>query len=178
MNEEMNHNYNNSNKIRNFGEGTSKSVPVQKVNSTTDGSIPTSKAMPSSRSESLESGGHININTSSGSGDTIVTKSSEEEYAKNKRVSFEVEEASNLDVESSKRSSLTTLSVHGTRDLQEVVKEIKDEFETASSYGKEVAVLLDVGKLPYQPCKGTGFRGGFSVFFFYNLVLSWFPFLS
>ncbi|XVF64541.1 hypothetical protein PTKIN_Ptkin09bG0177000 [Pterospermum kingtungense] len=157
--EEMNH---NSNKISNFGEGTSKSVPVEKVNSSADGSTSASKAMPSSKSESLESSGHININTSSGSGDTIVTKSSEEEYAKNKRVSFEVEEASNLDVESSKPSSLTTLSVHGTRDLQEVVKEIKDEFETASSYGKEVAVLLEVGKLPYQQRKGTGFGVIFS----------------
>ncbi|XP_017981663.1 PREDICTED: uncharacterized protein LOC18592362 [Theobroma cacao] len=162
MNEEINHNYNNSNKNTNFGEGTSKSVPVQKINSTTDGSTSTSKAMPSSKRESLESGGHIKINTSSGSADTIVTKSSEEEYAKSKRVSFEVEEASNLDVESSKPSSLTTLSLHGTRDLQEVVKEIRDEFETASSYGKEVAVLLEVGKLPYQQRKGTGFRVIFS----------------
>ncbi|XVE55309.1 hypothetical protein DITRI_Ditri03aG0148600 [Diplodiscus trichospermus] len=161
MNEEMNHNYNNSNKIRNFGEGTSKSVPVQKVNNTTDESTSTSKAMPSKKSESLESGGHVNINTSRGNADTIVTKSSEEEY-KNKRVSFEVDEASNLDVESSKRSSLTTLSAHGTRDLQEVVKEINDEFETASGYGKEVAVLLEVGKLPYQQRKGTGFRVIFS----------------
>ncbi|XVE60310.1 hypothetical protein DITRI_Ditri05aG0118400 [Diplodiscus trichospermus] len=160
MNEEINHKYNNSNKNENFGEGTSKSVPVQNVNSTSDGSTSASKAVPSSKSESLESGGHINI--SSGSGDTIVTKSSEEEYAKNKRVSFEVEEASNLDVESSKPSSLTTLSVHGTRDLQEVVKEIKDEFETASSYGKEVAILLEVSKLPYQQRKGTGFRVIFS----------------
>ncbi|XP_022773275.1 nitrate regulatory gene2 protein-like [Durio zibethinus] len=162
MNEEMNHNYNNSNKIRNFGEGTSKSVPVQSANITTDGSTSASKAMPSSKSESLESGGHININISSESGDTIVTKSSEEGHAKNKMVSFEVEEVSNLEVESSKRSSLTTLSVHGTRDLQEVVKEIKDEFETASSYGKEVAILLEVGKLPYQRRKGTGFRVIFS----------------
>ncbi|XVF36938.1 hypothetical protein REPUB_Repub19eG0101900 [Reevesia pubescens] len=164
MEEEKTHNHNNSNKIRNFGEGTSKSVPVQKVNTTNDGSTSTStsKAMPSSKSESLESGGHININTSSGSGDTIVTKSSEEAFAKNKRVSFEIEEASNLDVESSNPSSLTTLSVHGTRDLQEVVKEIKDEFETASNYGKEVAVLLEVGKLPYQQRKGTGFRVIFS----------------
>ncbi|XVF39304.1 hypothetical protein PTKIN_Ptkin01aG0024000 [Pterospermum kingtungense] len=168
MNVEMNHTYDSSNKIRNFDEGTSKSVPVPKVNSTADGSASTSKAMPSSKTESLGSGGsHIKISTSGGSGDTIVTKSSEEEYAKNnnnnKRMSFEVEEESNLDVvESSKPSNLTTLSVHGTRDLQEVVKEIKDEFEAASSYGKEVAVLLEVSKLPYQRRKATGFRVIFS----------------
>ncbi|XVE95503.1 hypothetical protein REPUB_Repub02eG0103100 [Reevesia pubescens] len=163
MNEEVNHNYNNiSHNSRNFGEGTSKSVPVQKVNITADGPTSASKTMPASKSESLESGGHVNINTSSGIADTIVTKSSEEEFTKHKRVSFEIEEVSNLDVESSKPSSLTTLSVHGTRDLQEVVKEIKDEFETASSYGKEVAVLLEVGQLPYQQRKGTRFRVIFS----------------
>ncbi|KAL4278642.1 hypothetical protein GQ457_03G032490 [Hibiscus cannabinus] len=163
VNEEMNHNYiPSNNKTRNFGEGTSKSVPVQRVNGITEASTSTSKAVPSSKSESLEPGGHINISPSSGSADTIVTKSPEEDFPKNKRVSFEVEEVSNLDVDSSKLSSLTTLSVHGTRDLQEVVKEIKDEFETASSYGKEVAVLLEVGKLPYQQRKGTGFRVIFS----------------
>ncbi|KAE8684499.1 hypothetical protein F3Y22_tig00111128pilonHSYRG00043 [Hibiscus syriacus] len=162
VNEEMNHNYNSggNNKIRNFGEGTSKSIPVQMVNGITEAS--TSKAVPSSKSESLELGDHINISSSSGSPDNIVTKSPEEDFQKNKRVSFEVEEVSNMDIDSSKLSSLTTLSVHGTRDLREVVKEIKDEFETASSYGKEVAVLLEVGKLPYQQRKGTGFRVIFS----------------
>ncbi|XP_039056226.1 protein ALTERED PHOSPHATE STARVATION RESPONSE 1-like isoform X2 [Hibiscus syriacus] len=162
VNEEMNHNYNSggNNKIRDFGEGTSKSVPVQRVNGITEAS--TSKAVPSSKSESLEPGDHINISSSSGSPDNILTKSPEEDFPKSKRVSFEVEEVSNMDVDSSKLSSLTTLSVNGTRDLQEVVKEIKDEFETASSYGKEVAVLLEVGKLPYQQRKGTGFGVKFS----------------
>ncbi|OMO78576.1 hypothetical protein COLO4_24708 [Corchorus olitorius] len=176
MNEEMNQNYKNdkSNKNRNFGEGTSKAVPVQNFNSAgaTDEPISSAKAIPSSKSESFESGGHININTSSGSADTIVTKSSEEESAKTKRVSFEVEEVSNMDVESSMPSSLTTLSVHGSRDLQEVVKEIRDEFETASSYGKEVAVLLEVNKLPYQQRKGTGFRGNTACFQRKSVVFS------
>ncbi|KAI8005162.1 Nitrate regulatory gene2 protein [Camellia lanceoleosa] len=43
------------------------------------------------------------------------------------------------------------ISAHGTRDLQEVVTEIRDDFATASSFGKEVAMLLEAGKVPYQP---------------------------
>ncbi|CAD5317467.1 unnamed protein product [Arabidopsis thaliana] len=84
------------------------------------------------------------------------TKSSrevEEQYGRKKGVSFELEETtstSSFDVESSKISSLSSLSIHATRDLREVVKEIKSEFEIASSCGKEVALLLEVGKLPYQ----------------------------
>ncbi|KAG7587378.1 hypothetical protein ISN45_Aa02g025790 [Arabidopsis thaliana x Arabidopsis arenosa] len=84
------------------------------------------------------------------------TKSSrevEEQYGRKKGVSFELEETtstSSFDVESSKISSLSSLSIHATRDLREVVKEIKSEFEVASSCGKEVALLLEVGKLPYQ----------------------------
>ncbi|KAL3638827.1 hypothetical protein CASFOL_016734 [Castilleja foliolosa] len=68
-----------------------------------------------------------------------------------KGVSFEVEEESRQDGDSSKLSSVTISLPHGTRDLSEVVAEIRDEFETATSYGKEVALMLEVGKLPYQP---------------------------
>ncbi|KFK44283.1 hypothetical protein AALP_AA1G238200 [Arabis alpina] len=75
----------------------------------------------------------------------------EEEYLRKKGVSFELEEnVTSFDVESSKISILSTLSVDVTRDLKEVVKDIKSEFEIASSHGKEVAVLLEVSKLPYQ----------------------------
>ncbi|PON54521.1 hypothetical protein TorRG33x02_302260 [Trema orientale] len=41
-------------------------------------------------------------------------------------------------------SSLTTLSVHAIRDIQEVVKEIRDGFETTFSFENEAAVLLEV----------------------------------
>ncbi|XP_048226484.1 protein ALTERED PHOSPHATE STARVATION RESPONSE 1 isoform X2 [Ricinus communis] len=124
----------------NYGEGTSKSksVPVQ------------------ISSESIIKGKEIKTSTSPDtfrSPDSILSTKSPDEDSVRKRVSFEVEETSTTmeDVESSsKPSSLTTLSAHGTRDLQEVVMEIRDEFETASSYGKEVASLLEVGKLPYQ----------------------------
>nr|XP_043610926.1 nitrate regulatory gene2 protein-like [Erigeron canadensis] len=42
------------------------------------------------------------------------------------------------------------LSAHASRDLHEVFKEIKDECEDAFSYGKQVALMLEAGKLPYQ----------------------------
>jgi hypothetical protein len=81
-------------------------------------------------------------------------------------VSFEIdadEEAATvttveIDGESSILSSLTSLSPHGTRDLKEVVREIRDEFETASNHGKEVAFLLEVYKPPYQS-RVAAFRG-------------------
>ncbi|KAH7567912.1 hypothetical protein JRO89_XS07G0185700 [Xanthoceras sorbifolium] len=124
----------------NFGEGTSRSVPMQKHAS-------------ESELQDTEKRGPKEVKSSSASLDSIVSKSSEEDYNARKRgVSFEVEDSpmSTVEIESSKPSSSTTLSVHGTRDLQEVVKDIRDEFETASNFGKEVAVLLEVGKLPYR----------------------------
>lgn len=80
-----------------------------------------------------------------------VLKNVDEGSAKKKGVTFEVEETSKQDGDSSMLSSVTLSSPRGTRDLREVVAEIRDEFETASSYGKEVALMLEVGKLPYQP---------------------------
>ncbi|XP_060673466.1 nitrate regulatory gene2 protein-like [Ziziphus jujuba] len=138
-----------TNRNRNSGEGTSRAVPSKK---SSEGS---SRSVPLRSSDSSQSVQEPEIKSTPDTIETIdsttVSKSPEEEYARKKSVSFEVEEAPSLDVESSKQSSLTTLSAHGTRDLQEVVKEIKDEFEIASGYGKEVAVLLEVGMLPYQP---------------------------
>ncbi|CAK7354676.1 unnamed protein product [Dovyalis caffra] len=40
--------------------------------------------------------------------------------------------------------------IHYPRDLQQAVKEIKNEFETAFNYGQEVSILLEAGKLPFQ----------------------------
>lgn len=149
------------NRNRNSGEGTSRAVPSQKDS---EGS---SRSVPVRSSDSSQSIPEAEIKGSPDTIDTIdtttVSKSPGEEYARKKGVSFEVEEAPSLDVESSKRSSLTTLSAQGTRDLQEVVNEIKEEFETASSYGKEVAMLLEVGNLPYQP-RGTVLKGRTRVF--------------
>jgi hypothetical protein len=68
------------------------------------------------------------------------------------------------------------LSAHGTRDLQDVVKEISDEFETAYDYGKEVALMLEVSKLPYQ-CqqRSSLFKGWILLFHLFLLCLfQWF----
>ncbi|KZV33025.1 hypothetical protein F511_03291 [Dorcoceras hygrometricum] len=84
------------------------------------------------------------------SSEVIASKSMDDGSVKKKGVSFEVEEMSNQDADSSKLSSVTILSPHGTRDLHDVVAEIRDDFEIASSYGKEVANMLEVGKLPHH----------------------------
>ncbi|XP_059631797.1 nitrate regulatory gene2 protein isoform X2 [Cornus florida] len=107
-----------------------------------------SRAVPSQNSEGAQSVGEKEEKSSP---DTIVSKGSDDGSVRKKGVSFEVDEVSMHDVESPKLSSVTTLSAHSTRDLQEVVTEIRDEFEIASNYGKEVALMLEVGKLPYQP---------------------------
>ncbi|KAL8144103.1 hypothetical protein V2J09_017135 [Rumex salicifolius] len=88
---------------------------------------------------------------SSLSSDLSVPVSVDEVWMKEGSVSYEMDEPSQPDLDSSRVSSLTTLSVHGTRDLREVVGEVKDEFDAAIDFGNEVCHLLEVGKLPYQP---------------------------
>ncbi|KAL2638257.1 hypothetical protein AAZV13_06G105100 [Glycine max] len=128
--------------VRDFGEGPSntKTVPLQQVSSS-EGSSKTVRFHDGSDNGSVEK----EINSSP---DTVA---SEERGAK-KGVSFEIDEATvtTVDGDSSVLSSATTLSAHGTRDLREVVEEIQDEFVTASNFGKEVALLLEVCKRPYR----------------------------
>ncbi|KAK1361389.1 Ribonucleoprotein like [Heracleum sosnowskyi] len=116
----------------------------------------TSRAGPSP-SQNSKAKSSTSAKGEEGSPDTVVTMSSENDYVQKRGVSFEAEEVSLHDVESSKTSSLTTSSTHGSRDIQEVVSEIKSEFEIASSHGKEVALMLEVGKLPYLP-KSTALK--------------------
>lgn len=135
-------------------ESNPKDVPFQ----TTEGSAKQTSssqrykegslgAVPSDKSEATGS-----INLSESSSDSILSsKSPEDVHVKKKEVSFEVDETLKHEIDSSKLSSLTTLSPHGTRDLREVVAEIRDEFAVASDNGKEVALMLEVGKVPYQP---------------------------
>ncbi|GAV71958.1 DUF632 domain-containing protein/DUF630 domain-containing protein [Cephalotus follicularis] len=139
---------------KNSGESSSKPVSLQNRNSK-EGTFKKSVNLQSVKGKDVKnsSSSSSSIEIKSSSSDIMLTRrSSEEEYAKKKGVSFGVEEVSptTVDLDSSKLSSSTTLPVHGTRDLQDVVKEIRDEFETASAYGKEVAVLLEVSSLPYQ----------------------------
>ncbi|XP_022941482.1 nitrate regulatory gene2 protein-like [Cucurbita moschata] len=128
-------------KNTNSGEGTSKFVPPQSSEGSSKSvPLPNCGSSPVSKEKGMDN-----------SPDTIVSRKSEqEEPVETKEVSFEIEETSTLDVESSKKSNLATFAAFGTRDLQEVVNEIKDEFEAASSYGKEVSMLLEVGRLPYR----------------------------
>lgn len=140
-------------------EGTSRSVPMKHSPSSEIESLDTENDKPTAVPREAKS--------SSGSIDSsIVSKISEEDHSTRKKgVSFEVEDeessikATAVEIESSK---VSTVSVQGTRDLKEVVEEIRVEFETASSFGKEVALLLEVGKLPYHhrtaPLKGWIFR--------------------
>lgn len=119
-----------------------------------------------------ETGGSISLTDDKSSSDNVVVKSVDEGSGKKKGVTFEVE-TSRQDGDSSMLSSVALSSPRGTRDLREVVAEIRDEFEIASSYGKEVAMMLEVGKLPYQPSLLKG-----SVIFSIlaqNLILSYNP---
>jgi hypothetical protein len=152
------------------GEGTSRAVPV--VERATESSFGSKTVSSFSSSEEESEFHHVNdgegksSSNDLGGHETVATKSVgevEEEYVRKKGVSFELDEnvTTSFDVESSKISSLSALSVHATRDLREVVKEIKSEFEVASSHGKEVAVLLEVSKLPYQQ-KSSGLKVIFS----------------
>ncbi|KAL3736705.1 hypothetical protein ACJRO7_025619 [Eucalyptus globulus] len=153
-----------TNRNRNFGEGTSRGVPAQKREEISR-DIPSQRGEESTKaipSPDHKSSGFIPKNKAkSSSSDTIVSPSSPEDYSRKKGVSFEVEETSTPDLDSSKLSSLTTLSAHGTRDLQDAVRDIKDEFDSAFGYGKEVAALLQVGMLPYES-KGTQLKVIFS----------------
>ncbi|XP_057492396.1 protein ALTERED PHOSPHATE STARVATION RESPONSE 1-like [Actinidia eriantha] len=67
------------------------------------------------------------------------------------RETVEMQEALKQEDASSIRVSSTTFDTHGSRDLMEVLTEIKDAFETAVDQGKDVSVALEAGKLQHQP---------------------------
>lgn len=70
---------------------------------------------------------------------------------KKKGAYCELERKSSGNAGSSRLSSETVLSSGEERDLRDVVAEIRDNFEIASGYGKEVAMMLEAGKVPYRP---------------------------
>ena len=111
----------------------------------------------------VESDFHYVKSSNSSSGQETIMET--ESYGNKKGVSLELEEeastsSSSFDVESSSKiSSFSSLSIRGTREIKGVVEEIKSEFEIASSCGKEVAMLLEVSKLPYQHKDKGGSKG-------------------
>ncbi|KAG6500426.1 protein ROLLING AND ERECT LEAF 2-like [Zingiber officinale] len=68
-----------------------------------------------------------------------------EVFTKNRNVSF-ADETSPITEDS--RSD--ALFIHGSRDLMDVVKDIKEQFESAARCSKEVSEMLEVGKLKYR----------------------------
>ncbi|KVH46568.1 protein of unknown function DUF630 [Cynara cardunculus var. scolymus] len=124
----------------NSTEGSSRRIPPRK----SGGSL---SSVPSENNEGAQS---VNSEVDKHSPETVVSQSMGKGYENKKGESFDIDEVSTHEFESSILSSLTTLSAHGSRDLQEVVNEIKDEFDSAFGYGKEVALMLEAGKLPYQ----------------------------
>ncbi|KAK1433342.1 hypothetical protein QVD17_10252 [Tagetes erecta] len=130
-------------------EGSSRSIPPRKHEGTTK-TVRVKSTSSSVPPENKEGGHSVYTEVDKHSSDTIVSQSMEEGYEGKKGVHFDMDEGSIQGLESSNFSSLTTLSPHGSRDLHEVVNEIKDEFEVAFSFGKEVALMLEAGKLPYQ----------------------------
>ncbi|VFQ82433.1 unnamed protein product [Cuscuta campestris] len=91
--------------------------------------------------------GSTDVSEEKASSDTIVSKSPGDGNVKTKGVTFEVDR----EFVSSKLSNLDNTASRGTRDLREVVAEIRDGFEIASSCGRDIDVMLEVGKLPYHP---------------------------
>lgn len=82
---------------------------------------------------------------------SVVSKSVSEGSIKKKGVNSELERRSNGNGDSSKLSGVAVLSPRVGRDLRDVVAEIRDDFEIAAGCGKEVAMMLEAGKVPYQP---------------------------
>ncbi|XP_073141522.1 uncharacterized protein [Henckelia pumila] len=149
------------------GKSSSRSIPSWTSEETEKTSMPSQdsdrSAKPSvsplhskgtssvDRSPSRGMTGSIIFTDEKSSTGTTVSKSVDEDSMRRRRgVTFEVEEISKH-TDSSKMSSFTTFSPHATRDLRDAVGEIRDEFEIASGCGKEVAVILEVGKMPFQP---------------------------
>ncbi|CAD5182868.1 unnamed protein product [Musa acuminata subsp. malaccensis] len=78
-----------------------------------------------------------------------VSKVEEDEMEKNtKKKTVIFEDRTSLVTDDSKPSKENALSAHGTRNVMEVVTEIKEQFESAANCGKEVSEILEVGKLP------------------------------
>lgn len=94
--------------------------------------------------------------------------SGEDEGSSGKKKGVKFEEEISLATEESGPSSQKSLSTptsgkltsngQNTRDVAEVVKEIKEHCNSAAKHGEEVSRMLEVGKLPYRS-RSRMFRG-------------------
>ncbi|GAB2270360.1 hypothetical protein Dimus_005263 [Dionaea muscipula] len=132
----------------NFGDGTSNVMPL-----------------PVQDPQEVHSVERREIKSNSPGSDASISNRREHMEVENREVGLDVEGAPPQDVGSPKISNFTVLSTHGTRDLREVAREIKDEFDAATDYGKEVTLLLEAGKLPYRS-RGTFLGVTFSRFLY------------
>lgn len=128
-------------------EGSSSGVPSHGFSEGTR-DIPSQSSGVSEISEVAYS---VDVKEVKSSPDNNATNNTKDGSMRKKGVTFEIETTQMQDIDASRLSSLHMLSARGTRDLKEVVAEIRDEFATAYDHGKEVAMLLEVGKLPHQP---------------------------
>lgn len=166
-----------------------KEVKKEKMNKASEGKFGegTSKAIPEENDKfDLKKG------SESKPGGSAPKSNAEEENVRKKGVSFggetslpdSVESArpSNLtamsshttvddSIESARPSNMTNISTNRSRDIREAVKEIKEQFETASGHGKEVAGLLEAGKLRYRP-RNPVLEGKMDSFFLSQIACS------
>ncbi|XP_008810929.1 protein ALTERED PHOSPHATE STARVATION RESPONSE 1-like [Phoenix dactylifera] len=92
-------------------------------------------------SEVKESQSNSEVSEVKGSGE-------KEAHRRKKGASFE--EETSLVTEDSGPSKESAVYAHGTRDVAEAVKEIKEQFKSAATSGEEVSRMLEVGKLRYR----------------------------
>lgn len=74
----------------------------------------------------------------------------EEEAGNESKETVEIQEAFKRDAVSSMQVNSTSYDTHGSRDLKEVVMEIRDAFKTAFVYGEDISAVLETSKLQYQ----------------------------
>lgn len=99
----------------------------------------------------------------------------EEEVHNRSRETVAIQETVKQDAVSSMQVTSTTSDTHGSKDLKEVVMEIRDAFKTAFDYGEDVSVALETGKFRYQPSSAIsrGRSSSLSVVIFLSRIRVW-----
>ncbi|CAH1443087.1 unnamed protein product [Lactuca virosa] len=133
---------------RNKREDTTRFVPKENIQvNSSQSSGGSSKRVPKPSRNSEGTSDSVPSHSIDIEVDTSIRSTVSESVGEKKEASVEADE----EVESSRLSSLKRLSPHGSLGLEEVFNEIKNEFNIAFGYGKEVDMLLESGKVPYHP---------------------------